>query len=63
MSDEKQEKDYFAYYVAGTAVVLIGVILAVKSSETEKFAPIKEQLKEESAMMNIRIISKEDYEL
>lgn len=63
MSDERKEKDYFAYYVAGTAVVLIAVILAVKSSETEKFAPIKEQLKEESALMNIRVISNEDYEL
>ena len=63
MTEETEKKDNFILYVAITAVVLVGVILAVKSSESDKFAPIKEQLKEESSQMNIRVISKEDYEL
>ncbi|NOQ34635.1 MAG: hypothetical protein GQ569_01910 [Methylococcaceae bacterium] len=63
MTEETAEKDYFAFYVAGLAMVIIAVIGAIKMSENEKFAPIKEQLKEESSQMNIRVISKEDYQL
>ena len=61
MSEEIKEKDYFVLYIAITAVVLIGALLAVKSSETDKFAPIKEQLAEERNLMDIRVI-KQDYE-
>ncbi len=63
MAEEQTEKDYFPFYVAGTAIVIIAVIGAIKLSENEKFAPIKEQLKKESSQMNIRVISKEDYQL
>lgn len=63
MIEEQTEKDYFPFYVAGTAIVIIAVIGAIKLSENEKFAPIKEQLKAESSQMNIRVISKEDYQL
>ena len=61
MIEETQEKDYFILYIALTAAVLIGVLLAVKSSENDKFAPIKAQLVEEIKLMDIRVI-KHDYE-
>jgi ABC-type proline/glycine betaine transport system permease subunit len=61
MIEETQEKDYFILYIALTAAVLIGVLLAVKSSENDKFAPIKAQLVEEINLMDIRVI-KQDYE-
>ncbi len=61
MTEETQEKDHFILYVALTAAVFISVLLAVKSSENDKFAPIKAQLVEEMNLMNIRII-KQDYE-
>ena len=61
MIEETQEKDYFILYISLTAAVLIGVLLAVKSSENDKFAPIKAQLVEEIKLMDIRVI-KQDYE-
>lgn len=61
MTEETQEKDHFILYVALTAALFISVLLAVKSSESDKFAPIKAQLVEEMNLMNIRII-KQDYE-
>ncbi len=59
--EEIQEKDYFILYIALTAVVLIGVLLMVKSSENDKFAPIKAQLVEETKLMDIRV-TRQDYE-
>ena len=61
MNEETENKDYFILYIALTAAVMISVLLAVKSSETDKFAPIKEQLVEERNLMDIRVI-KQDYE-
>ena len=61
MTEETQEKDYFIFYVALLATIIISVLLAVKSSEDDKFAPIKEQLVEERKLMDIRVI-KQDYE-
>jgi hypothetical protein len=61
MIEETKEKDYFVLYVVLIAAVFIGVLLAVKSSETDKFAPIKEQLAEERNLMDIRV-TKQDYE-
>ena len=61
MTEDTQEKDYFILYISLTAAVLIGVLLAVKSSENDKFAPIKAQLVEEIKLMDIRVI-KQDYE-
>ena len=57
MSKENVQKDYSLFYVAGITLVIVAVIFAVKLSENEKFAPIKEQLHEEAAQMNIRVIS------
>ena len=61
MNEETENKDYFILYIALTAAVMISVLLAIKSSETDKFAPIKEQLVEERNLMDIRVI-KLDYE-
>lgn len=61
MTEEIKEKDYFILYVALIAATFIGILLVVKSSETDKFAPIKERLAEERNLMDIRIIKK-DYE-
>ncbi len=57
MSETIKEKDNFILYIIILAAVLIGVLLAVKSSESDKFAPIKQQLKEESKLMNIRVLN------
>jgi uncharacterized membrane protein len=54
---EEQKKDYSVFYIAGIALISVAVIVAVKVSENEKFAPIKQQLEEEAAQMNIRVIS------
>lgn len=51
------EKDNFVLYLVLVTVVLVGVILAVKLNENEKFAPIREQVNEEARLMNIRVIS------
>ncbi len=55
--EETQEKDDFWFYVGGIAFVLIAVVLLVKQSESDKYAPISRQLNEETASMNIRILS------
>ncbi len=54
---EKPEKDNFILYMVIATVALVGVILAVKLNENEKFEPIKQQLEEENRLMNIRVIS------
>jgi hypothetical protein len=56
MSEEPQ-KDYSVLYIAGAALLSVAVIIAVKMTENEKFAPIKQQLEEEATQMNIRVIS------
>jgi hypothetical protein len=59
MSEETQTqtKDRFWFYVSGTIFTLLVVIAMVKQSENEKFAPIKQQLEEEAAQMNIRVLN------
>ncbi|WP_305908454.1 hypothetical protein Q9L42_010640 [Methylomarinum sp. Ch1-1] len=54
---EQQEKDHFVLYVAVFAAIAVGALLAVKMNENEKFEPIKEQLQEETRMMNIRVLN------
>ena len=61
MTEEPKEKDYSILYIVLTAAVLIGVLLALKSNENDKFSPIKAQLAEERNLMDIRVI-KQDYE-
>ena len=57
MSEVAQTKDHFWLYVGCTIVALLIVIAVVKQSENEKFAPIKQQLEEEMAQMNIRVLN------
>ena len=57
MSEEAQTKDKFWLYVGCTVLSLLVVIALVKQSENEKFAPIKQQLEEEAALMNIRVLN------
>jgi hypothetical protein len=60
MTEDIKEKDYFILYIALTAAVLISVLLMIKSSEADKFAPIRAQLDQERLQMNIRVLN--DYE-
>ena len=57
VTEEKPEKDNFVLYVVLATAVVVGAILAVKMSENEKFAPIKDQIAEEHRLMNIRVIA------
>jgi len=57
MSEEAQTKDKFWVYVGSTIFALLVTIAMVKQSENEKFAPIKQQLEEETAQMNIRVLN------
>jgi uncharacterized membrane protein len=57
MSEEAKIKDKFWLYVGGTIITFLVVIAVVKQSENEKFAPIKQQLEEETAQMNIRVLN------
>ena len=54
------EKDSFMLYLVLTSIVLVAAILLTKLSENEKYAPIRQQLDEESKQMNIRIL--QEYE-
>ena len=52
-----QQKDRFWLYVGVTVIVILTGILLIKQSENEKFAPIKQQVEEENAQMNIRVLN------
>lgn len=54
---EEPKKDYSVFYIAAATILSVAAIVAVKISENEKFAPIKQQLESEAAQMNIRVIS------
>ncbi len=53
---EVQQKDRSILYIALIAIIAISVIIVVKKSENEKYAPIKEQQNEELRLMNIRVL-------
>jgi hypothetical protein len=57
MSEQEQTKDKFWLYVGGAVFAIVTVILLIKQSENEKFAPIKQQVEQENAQMNIRVLS------
>ncbi len=56
MSEQEQTKDRFWLTVGGTVFVIVTAILLIKQSEDEKFAPIKQQVQQENAQMNIRVL-------
>lgn len=57
MNGQEPTKDRFWLYVGGTVFVIVAGIAIVKQSENEKFAPIKQQIEEENAQMNIRVLN------
>ncbi|MEI6708335.1 MAG: hypothetical protein WCK96_14525 [Methylococcales bacterium] len=57
MSEQEQEKDRFWLIVGGAILAIVVVILLIKQSENEKFAPIKQQVEQENAQMNIRVLN------
>ena len=57
MKKESQQKDQFWLYVGITVFVIVTGILLIKQSENEEFAPIKQQVAEENAQMNIRVLN------
>lgn len=57
MNEETQKKDKFWLYVGSVLLVIITAIGMIKQSENEKFAPIKQQVEEENALMNIRVLN------
>jgi len=58
MSQEEIEKnDRFWLYVGALVLALLTTLAIVKKSESDKFEPIKQQLEEESALMNIRVLN------
>ena len=57
--EEVQQKDKFWLYVGFTLFVILTGIFMVKQSENDKFAPIKQQLEEENAQMNIRVLNQQ----
>jgi hypothetical protein len=60
MNQQTPEKDNFILYLSLATIALVGVLLAVKLNENEKFAPIKQQLDEENRLMNIRVIKERE---
>jgi hypothetical protein len=56
MNEEVQQRDRFWLYVGITVFVIVAGILMIKQSENEKFAPIKQQVEEENAQLNIRVL-------
>jgi hypothetical protein len=57
MNAEAQQKDRFWLYVGAITLALVTVLILVKKSEDDKFAPIKQQVEEEIAQMNIRVLN------
>ncbi len=55
--EQEQEKDRFWLIVGGAVLAIVVVILLIKQSENEKFAPIKQQVEQENALMNIRVLN------
>ncbi|GAB4262345.1 MAG: hypothetical protein Kow0065_13020 [Methylomicrobium sp.] len=55
--ENEPQKDRFWLYVGCVTAALVITLVLVKLNEDEKFAPIKEQLKEEEALMNIRVLN------
>lgn len=57
VENQVEKKDYFWLYVALATIALVGVIAMVKLSENDKYDPIRQQLSEEAAKMNIRVLN------
>ncbi len=49
MSEVKEEKDYFWFYIGGLVIAVIVVLLLVKGSEHDKYATAAKAIAEDSA--------------
>ncbi len=56
-TEPQPQKDKFWLYIGFTLFVILAGVAMVKQSENEKYAPIKQQLDEENAQMNIRVLN------
>lgn len=54
---EIQKKDFFWVYVGLATIALVSAVAMVKLSENDKYDPIRQQLAEEAAQMNIRVLN------
>jgi cytochrome b subunit of formate dehydrogenase len=57
VNQETVQKDRFWLYVGFTLVVILTGIFMVKQSENDKYEPIKQQIENETALMNIRVLN------
>jgi bacteriorhodopsin len=48
MSEVKEEKDYFWFYIGGLVVAVVVVLLMVKGSEHDKYATAAKAIAEDS---------------
>ena len=55
--NEDQKSDRFWLTVGAITLTLVTVLILVKKNEDDKFAPIKQQLDEETQQMNIRVLN------
>lgn len=55
--NEQQAQDRFWLYIGSLVFLIVMAIFLIKQSENEKFAPIKYQLEQENAQMNIRVLN------
>ena len=53
----ESKKDYFWVYVAAVTITLLAIMGMVKLNENDKYDPIRQQLAEEAAQMNIRVLN------
>ena len=56
-AEEIEKNDRFWLYVGALVLALLTTLAIVKKSESDKFEPIKQQLEEEAALMNIRVLN------
>lgn len=55
--NEDHKADRFWLTVGAITLTLVTVLILVKKNEDDKFAPIKQQLDEETQQMNIRVLN------
>jgi NADH:ubiquinone oxidoreductase subunit 6 (subunit J) len=56
-AENKAKKDYFWVYVGAVTLALLAIMGMVKLNENDKYDPIRQQLAEEAAQMNIRVLN------
>ncbi len=57
MNEGINDNDKFWLSIGGVVLMILMTIAVIKHDENEKFAPIKQQINEETALMNIRVLN------